>query len=504
MIEGNLGMPIMASDLNTSAYGSLAGSGSDSLGSAEESIFQKMVSQALASNGAVVKTVADKASAGTESAVLSGQGTTEAGSINDLLTKLLLGTINPESLKSQAVGNGSSGKDEAEGTTEEDSTSMALLDDTLAAMQAILGGQNGAFLVRNNGTENAEAAADTTTLAAVVGLVQSKGNNLNGFINSNRNSIDQELFNGQAESAGSLGQTTVLTEADAGNTGTAGIVAATGTFDEAAMLKNNGNQEIAPIVGTLAAANAGQVSQSTEVQQETSQSSFQIPAAERTNQVDAGESESIQKSIAALSENSKIQTDDDVSESLNAAAYQSQSQSTGTVDTATQVNQPIQTAAQPEAYSQISSEILEKLNQKGPTEFTMQLQPENLGKIDISLKLSDGNLVINIMAENAKTQALLTGQVDKLISSMGLQNAQVQSIQVNQQMNSDSQNSQNQAYQGNSAMDFSQGRQNSQQTAESWQQFNSRMYGMPSDAAVEKVSSAQQMRDNFTKMDYAV
>lgn len=117
-------------------------------------------------------------------------------------------------------------------------------------------------------------------------------------------------------------------------------------------------------------------------------------------------------------------------------------------------------AESPQPYSQIREEILNKLSQNGPTEFKMQLEPEDLGQIDVKLKLSEGKLTIDILAADPKTQALLTGQVDKLISSMGLQNVQVESVQVSQQMNSQTQdNSQSQGFTMNSAMDFSQRRQ---------------------------------------------
>jgi flagellar basal-body rod modification protein FlgD len=41
---------------------------------------------------------------------------------------------------------------------------------------------------------------------------------------------------------------------------------------------------------------------------------------------------------------------------------------------------------------------------------------------------SAGKLVIDIAAENAKTQALLTGQTDRLVQALGLQNVQVESV----------------------------------------------------------------------------
>ncbi len=86
-----------------------------------------------------------------------------------------------------------------------------------------------------------------------------------------------------------------------------------------------------------------------------------------------------------------------------------------------------------EAYSQIGREIQFALEQKGPMEFKMQLQPKDLGQIDVKLRINEGKLIIDIMAASAKTQALLAGQVDKLIAGMGLQDVQIETVNVNQQ-----------------------------------------------------------------------
>ncbi|HWQ78042.1 MAG TPA: flagellar hook-length control protein FliK [Anaerovoracaceae bacterium] len=128
----------------------------------------------------------------------------------------------------------------------------------------------------------------------------------------------------------------------------------------------------------------------------------------------------------------------------------------------------IPTVDKAEPYSQIRDEILAKLEQKGTTEFKMQLEPEDLGQIDIKLKLSEGKLIIDILAANSKTQALLTSQVDKLIAGMGLQNVQVESVHVSQQMNSQNQDSsQSQSNLMNTAMDFSHRKQQEQFQGES-------------------------------------
>lgn len=90
--------------------------------------------------------------------------------------------------------------------------------------------------------------------------------------------------------------------------------------------------------------------------------------------------------------------------------------------------------ARAEPYSQISESIISKLEQKGPLEFKMQLEPRELGEINIKLKMVKGKLTIEISAVNSETQTLLASQVDKLIAGMGLRNVQVESIQISQQM----------------------------------------------------------------------
>ncbi|MDD4583776.1 MAG: flagellar hook-length control protein FliK [Eubacteriales bacterium] len=104
------------------------------------------------------------------------------------------------------------------------------------------------------------------------------------------------------------------------------------------------------------------------------------------------------------------------------------------------LEQPIQlkqTIEKVEPYSQIGEEIVEKLQQKGPTEFRLQLEPKELGQVDIKLKFSSGKLTIDIVAFQSKTQALLTSQVEQLVQSIGLQDVKVEIIHESQisQMN---------------------------------------------------------------------
>lgn len=164
-------------------------------------------------------------------------------------------------------------------------------------------------------------------------------------------------------------------------------------------------------------------------------------------------------SIIAQADDQKSDGADQTSagqEYLNTVHYTDPVKESGTL------SQSVQTSGKAEQYSQISDEILSRLEQKNSNEFRMQLQPEDLGQIDIKLKLNEGRLTIDIMAANSKTQTLLTNQVDKLIASMGLQNVQVESVQVSQQMNQQSNSGQNQWQSMNFGMDFSQQRNQEQ------------------------------------------
>lgn len=164
-------------------------------------------------------------------------------------------------------------------------------------------------------------------------------------------------------------------------------------------------------------------------------------------------------------------------------------------------------ASKPEAYSQIRDEILTNLVAKGSNEFKMQLQPEELGTIDVSLKLNDGKLVIDILAQNANTQTLLISQVDKLISSMGLQNVQVESVQVSQQMNQNSQNQsdQNQGYQQmQSGMDFSQGRKDSGESEANHRVLSTGIFGRSVEYSPDIESTQSVQASRLRKLDYVI
>lgn len=137
---------------------------------------------------------------------------------------------------------------------------------------------------------------------------------------------------------------------------------------------------------------------------------------------DADKSESLEKAISRG-------THEIAKNNLEGPTFQAV---TGLQETET-LKSPVRAAEIPEPYSQIGKEIQAKLQQKGPMEFSMQLEPKDLGKIDVTLRIKDGKLIIDIMAASSKTHSLLTGQIDKLVMSMGLQNVRVENVQVSQQ-----------------------------------------------------------------------
>lgn len=157
-----------------------------------------------------------------------------------------------------------------------------------------------------------------------------------------------------------------------------------------------------------------------------------------------------------------------------------------------------------EPYSQIGQEILSKLEKKGPMEFKLQLEPENLGKIDIKLQLNEGKLIIDIMSASSKTHALLTNQVDKLIQGLGLQNVQVESVQVSHQFNQQSQDSQSQAFVMNGGMNFSQRRQQEQLQEHLNQRNLSNALNLQNVEMSGEIHSMKILRDSSRIMDYAV
>lgn len=140
-----------------------------------------------------------------------------------------------------------------------------------------------------------------------------------------------------------------------------------------------------------------------------------------------------------------------------------------------------------EPYNQIGREIQLKLEQKGPMEFKMQLEPKDLGQIEIKLKVNEGKLMIDIMASSSKTHALLAGQVDKLIANMGLQNAEVETVQV-------------ELHNGERHSSF----QQQPESREREQYFSGTRYKRAETEHTENSPDVRIPRSNFTRMDYSI
>jgi len=123
-------------------------------------------------------------------------------------------------------------------------------------------------------------------------------------------------------------------------------------------------------------------------------------------------------------------------------------------------NPNIQTIDHVELATQIEQEIVFQLDKNKPITFQMTLDPENLGEIDVKLKFDQGKLIIDIVALSKETQALLLGQIDKLIKGLALQNVQVESVQLNNQ-SQNSNGSDSKAFMMNMGMNFAQGHKQS-------------------------------------------
>ncbi|HPO04047.1 MAG TPA: flagellar hook-length control protein FliK [Bacillota bacterium] len=162
-----------------------------------------------------------------------------------------------------------------------------------------------------------------------------------------------------------------------------------------------------------------------------------------------------------------------------------------------------------EAYDQVGREILHTLRQKGPMQFAMQLEPKHLGKIDIKLKLNEGKLTIDIMAFNSKTQAILAGQVDKLVMSMGLRNVVVENVHVTEQTDFQNEVKQGQAFSQRGEMDFSRGRQQ-EHLSQQWSSRNGSLgskvtaYQSIETSLEGSIVQNAMPKNGFSRMDYII
>lgn len=86
----------------------------------------------------------------------------------------------------------------------------------------------------------------------------------------------------------------------------------------------------------------------------------------------------------------------------------------------------------PEAYRQVSDGVKMALGDGGK-EFTMQLNPLGLGKINVKLSMTGQKLKIDIVAANPETQKLLLSQAESLAKELGLANINVDGVQIHAQ-----------------------------------------------------------------------
>ncbi len=142
--------------------------------------------------------------------------------------------------------------------------------------------------------------------------------------------------------------------------------------------------------------------------------------------------------------------------------------------------QPVQV---PEQAEQIKAQMLKNL-ESDKMEFQMQLNPKELGKVDVKMVLESGKLSVEIIAANPKSAELLTKQAESLVASLKTGNLDISSVNVvtaseNASANMNSQynlnNFQNQAGQGQQSGQSTHGNKPNQQggtndTAESSKQ----------------------------------
>jgi len=444
-IDNNLGMALFSKDSSgMAAIGDFQGMTNGVSENSEGSLFQQLISQMLTEkNNQMTEAFGDN---------LSGGGKGNSGGIGDLLSGLLLAGGNLTKMRLQNEGNMIGGSAENKVQSEE----AVLTDENAGAMeaiQALMAGLTNAMPVSNTEkvlpefqTGNAAAEAVSAGIVSVkAGASDLRMPETQKYIpgNPEPESIPEEMI------APANGKTIVP-------------IGKTDQMEASSILQTAGKTEQtdaafrSQLNSTMNENTIKSAKEKSEVQKAISGQEFKSSESGTDKQTAAAGIQT-QESIMDRVEKPKTEAEGASQDRMSFQNTMQGAVTTREVAESSPLTQPVEAS---EPYNQIREEILSKLEQKGSTEFRMQLEPENLGQIDIKLKLSEGKLVIDILAANSKTQALLTGQVDKLIASMGLQNVQVESVHVSQQMNSQTQdNSQSQGYTMSSGMDFSQRRQ---------------------------------------------
>jgi len=489
-IDNSLGMTLFTNDISgTSASGSLNGLSKGVAESPEGSLFQQMISQMLKTKNGMNETA---------EAAINTEEQNQSGGTGDLISELLIAGGNLAKIRLMDSENGSGEAAESQ-----------------AQEQALMAGFVNPIQTANNGTTPLEAQTMKDSIQASIseiGALPTAGSELE--VPGTRKNIPTNLAQ-----ESSLEVTAAMTDGKAAETD-ALTMAKDGAFtlEEGNTVKQppktaHTNETVLNSEKPTPKENDLPTDVKTEPMKEmtgkpetSTGQDLKTPEIGSQKQNAAGEN-SMKEVATNTAKTAKSETETD-GINLERTGFQNSIQgavSTRSASEVSPVTQPVETS---QPYSQIKSEILSNLEKSGPTEFKMQLDPEDLGQIDIKLKLSDGKLIIDIMAANSKTQAMLTGQVDKLIAGMGLQNVVVESVHVSQQMNSQTQdNSQSQGFTMNSAMDFSQRKQ--QEQAQQQMLNDSRLAGTLNRQQDETQTDNQAnriegMRYNTHRMNYAV
>jgi len=451
-IDNNLAMALFSKDLSgMAATGDFQGMANAVSENSEGSLFQQLISQMLTEkNNQMTEALGDS---------LSDGKTGKSAGTGDLLSELLLAGGNLAKMRLQNEGKVIGEAAENKGQSEESDLSDENAE-AVEAIQALMAGLSNPMPVSNTEkvlsefqTGNSAAVASSAGIASIKTAVSDLGiRESQKYIPNNPEtvSISEEMTvpaNGNSAKDGKTDQTeaslilqtagkTIQTEKSIFSSSDKPV-----TSKEMAFIEATGT---VPVIGK------------TEMQESNYTQERGIPETGGTIQA-ASEGIQTRESITDRFTKQEMETNGSNPDKMGFQNTMQGAATTREVAEPSPLTQPVEAS---EPYNQIREEILSKLEQKGSTEFRMQLEPEDLGQIDVKLKLSEGKLVIDILAANSKTQALLTGQVDKLIASMGLQNVQVESVHVSQQMNSQTQdNSQSQGFTMSSGMDFSQRRQ---------------------------------------------
>lgn len=510
-IDNSLGMTLFSNDISstTSAMGNLNGLSKVTGQSPEGSLFQQLISQMLMAKNGVNET----AEVG-----INGEEQNQSGGTGDVFSELLLAGGNLAKIRFMDSENGIDESAEAnELLMEANGLPMEAPanenNGPMDSIQALMAGFANPIQTANNETTPLEAQAVKGSVEAAVseiGSLQTAGSELE--VQENRKTIPNNIT-----PQDSLEMTTAVTDGKTAETdGMTTAKDGTLALEEGNTVQQSAKtaQTNETVLGSSEKSASKENDLPTVVKTEPEMiekpetmtgQDFKNSEIGRHKQTAAGENP-MQEVIADAAKTAKSETEAD---GINLERNGFQNSIHGAVSTrgaaeASRLTQPVETN---QPFSQIRAEILTKLEQNGPTEFKMQLDPEDLGQIDIKLKLSDGKLIIDILAANSKTMALLTGQVDKLIASMGLQNVVVESVHVNQQMNSQTQdNSQSQGFTMNSAMDFSQRKQ--QEQAQQQILNDSRLAGslnrQDETQASTQANRIEAMRYDTHRMNYAV